>query len=428
MASLLGSGGNQATPQEHEAPLEQQQQQQQQVQQQAGSKLSTPVEELLKESARIISSIDLGDRDGGGGGFGSAIIASEAAAASSGTVGDTAGTPDGAVVSVAVESDAGFTTPRHVLGRSQPSGPAAAGVLGAVPLRYVAGGSTADEVPGAARATAGAQLGGDRPAGAASSSALNMSQVRRDAGELECAEGCMPQLLPCIASLLLPICCAPLPAPAQLLRLAPPAPQMRQRSLQHLSPTSTPLSSLGRQSSRSSVVSSDAGGSTPASGNHARGSVLRHSASPLGAAQQVQHAGHMAAADAEAGAEEGRGAAASHVLCFPDLPAGRAASPAADAAARAEQQAQLRASYQPGPAADMYAYSSDEEESPTEAARRAAAAEAEAAEVLAAARPPAGFGALHSRASSCDLTFYAPFTVHQMGQIEEVGEYGRWHW
>lgn len=194
--------------------------------------------------------------------------------------------------------------------------------------------------------------------------------------------------------------------------LSPPAAplQMRQRSLQHLSPTSTPLSSLGRQSSRSSsVVSSDAGGSTPASGKHARGSVLRHSASPLGATQQAQQAGHAASA------------AASHMLRFPDLPAGRAASPEAAAAARAQQQAQLRASHQSGPAEDMYAYSSDEEESPAAAASRAAAAEAEVAEVLAAARPPSGFGALHSRASSCDLTFYAPFTLHQMGQAEEVG-------
>ena len=196
---------------------------------------------------------------------------------------------------------------------------------------------------------------------------------------------------------------------------------MRQRSLQHLSPTSTPLSSLGRQSSsRSSLVSSDAGGSTPASGNHARGSALRHSASPLGAAQQAQQAqqaGHGAAAGAES---MGRSAAASQALCFPDLPAGRAASPAVAAAGRAEQQAQLRASFEAGPAADMYAYSSDEEESPAAAARRAAAADAEAAELLEAARPPSGFGALHSRASSCDLTFYAPFTQHQMGQAEEA--------
>lgn len=177
VASLLGAGdaagGSQGTPQEQAAPQEQQ------VQAQAGTKLSTPVEELLKESARIISSIDLGDRDGGGG-FGSAIIASEAAAASSGTVGDTAGTPDGAVVSVAVESEAGYTTPRHELGRSRPCGPsAAAPVLAAVPVRYAAGRSTEDEVHAAAgaAAAAAASLGGERPAVAASNSALNMSQV-----------------------------------------------------------------------------------------------------------------------------------------------------------------------------------------------------------------------------------------------------------
>lgn len=172
MASLLGASGGRSAQQEQQASEEQQAQVQQ-----PGSKLSSPVEELLRESARIISSIDLGDRDGGGGGFGSAIIASEAAAASSGAVGDTAGTPDGAVVSVTVDSDAGFTTPRHELGRSQPSASAAAASLGGVPQRYAGGTSAEDEVPGA-RAAAAAAANGDRAAAAASHSALNVSQVR----------------------------------------------------------------------------------------------------------------------------------------------------------------------------------------------------------------------------------------------------------
>ena len=397
VASLLGEAahGSQEAPQEGPAA--------DQPQARPGSKLSTPVEELLRESARIISSLDLGDRDGGGA-FGSAIIASEAAAAASnGELRDTAGTPDGAVVSVAVESEAGFSTPRGAATHSQSGAPAAVPALGTAAQRYA--GASAEEGMAAAGRAAAVQ-GGERPAAAASHGGRSMSQVRL----LEACWGARccrlsPAALACANANALPL--PALPKHFSPVRPPPCPMQMRQRSLQHLSPTSTPLSSLGRQSSRSSVVSSDAGGSTPASSMPARASLLRHSTSPLGAAQQAPHPG---------------GAAASQALRFPDLPTGQAALPPPLAAARAGQQAQLRASYQEQQLAeDMYAYSSDEEETPAAAARRAAAQEAEAAEVLAAARPPAGFGALHSRASSCDLAFYAPFTLHQMGQSEQVG-------
>lgn len=71
-------------------------------------------------------------------------------------------------------------------------------------------------------------------------------------------------------------------------------------------------------------------------------------------------------------------------------------------------------------AAAMYASTSDEEE--LDALPTAAEEATLAAEVLAQARPPRGFGALHSRASSVDLAFFAPFTCDQLGEGALLGE------
>lgn len=193
--------------------------------------------------------------------------------------------------------------------------------------------------------------------------------------------------------------------------------------MQHLSPTSTPLSSLGRQSSRGSAYSSDAGGSTPASSRQLRGSILRHSSSPLGLA--------AAAGGAAATASAGEAGAAlafhshhhhhhHHVAGIPGEPL---SPPCAHCAASQQQQQQLAVAVQQlaqqaaAAAAAMYADTSDEEEDAGLAAGPTAAEEEaeRAAEVLAAARPARGFGALHSRASSIDLEFYAPFSGHQLG-------------
>lgn len=399
VASLLQAGTSQAASRGASrggmaAPSQPAQAQEQP--QSSRSVVSSPVASLLAESARLISSVDMGGPSAGASAFGSAIIpeaaGTSAASQSHGrsATRDTAATPDGAVQSASVggagaaacESDA-YTTPREL------------------------------------------QAGG-------------LSQVR-DGVRCEVALSDAAEQRPQVPA---GDRCAGLCCPERALTLHLPLPplhttQLRQRSMQHLSPTSTPLSSLGRQSSRSSAYSSDAGGSTPASARLFRGSQLRHSSSPLGLAASA--ASGDAAAIAAAAAGEAGTALRSHHHHHHEVGGHHheATSPAcAHCVASQQQQQQLAVAVQQlahqaaAAAAAMYADTSDEEvESEEEEEARRMAAEEEA-EVLAAARPARGFGALHSRAGSVDMDFYAPFTVDRLGagalQQEQVRRRGRW--
>ena len=185
-------------------------------QQQVG-KLSTPVAELLKESARLIRSIDLGAAgdacdaaDAPAAGFGSAIHApSDAAAASHGSVlHDTAATPDSAVVSCTVETERGYSTPRGAAARREPT----VEPVGAQPqhcqLGYAAATSTEDEAPAALRAAAQAASDAERVAAAGSLSARGVGQVSR---LIALPAGASCRHLPPVCSWLTPTCLLSLP-------------------------------------------------------------------------------------------------------------------------------------------------------------------------------------------------------------------------
>lgn len=167
-------------------------------------------------------------------------------------------------------------------------------------------------------------------------------------------------------------------------RSSPALLQLRQRSLQQLSPTSTPLSSLGRQSSRGSACSEDS--LTPRSSlRAARSSQLQRSVSPLGAGP--------AAVEAEAHPAMAANSSAAALL------GGQRARPLEADASSHPQQA---------------------EELPDKGNRYPAVGQAERLPDQAPEEPalPArefGASALHSRASSCDLTYYAPFSMDREG-------------
>lgn len=151
-----------------------------QQQQEQGSRLSSPVANLLRESARLISSVDLGPGGGGGGGFGSAII--PAAAASSGShassARNTAATPDGAVQSAETEADDACSTPRSGAVSQRPQSPAgqAAGAAAsqAWQQRYMAA-TTFEEMVAAVSLAAPAA---EQPEASGAVAGRSLSQVR----------------------------------------------------------------------------------------------------------------------------------------------------------------------------------------------------------------------------------------------------------
>ena len=225
--------------------------------------------------------------------------------------------------------------------------------------------------------------------------------------------------------------------------LALPGVQLRQRSLQQLSPTSTPLSSLGRQSSRSSGGYSSSNGSTPPSSMRlgGRGMMVRRSSSPLGLAAAPGLGAAVVAAEAAATAARGTVAAAPGSLFSPELtstpselPDAERLSTPPDSAPTGATSQQRRAEQPAVPIAQWAAAAAALQQqqehweslpSPPVPGKPAAAAapsheevEEEVAEQEHQQAPalPAGFGAMHSAASSFDLTFYAPFSMDRQGQ------------
>jgi hypothetical protein len=358
----------------------------------APARLSTPVASLLAESARLISSVE--------GGFGSVVNAGgdsggdpSGRGASEGGAAPEAGAAAHSLIPDSPAPDAAFSTPRR--SETQPWQEQAAAAGGAQAGRHAAAAGGEAEGNAAAAQALGAHAGGPPAAVLAARASVQLSQV--GAGRLLLGCLCSPACHAChgqVAS----FCAAgnrgarrPLPPPrAPLL-------QMRQRSLQHLSPTSTPLSSLGRQSSRGSMPSS--GASTPGTGARQRAALLRNS-SPLGAGGAGAAVLEAEAASAAAAARRGIEAAAA-----PTLHDATAARPAfgnlievSPLGAEAWQPAE--------PPLQAFASDSDDELAP---AAEAAGAEGEDALHLQAR----GIVPMHSRAGSFDLTFYAPFSAGQ---------------
>lgn len=358
----------------------------------APAKVSTPVAALLAESARIMSSIDGGQ----GGGFGSSFGCTGAAAASAAAEDDTAATPGAAEhpASAAAEEDpAGFSTPREnavsLRWLEQQQCPPAAGQREQQAerdsqARHCRVATTADEETGSAAAPAAG--GCVEPLMASQAAwpparglqhAASFSQVcAACAGSFQCRSNHWHAQLQQ---------CPHLPVP----RTRPPAHpllQLRRRNLQQLSPTSTPLSSLGRQSSRGSSACSDDGLTPRSSLRAARGSMLQRSASPLGAG--------AAAVPAEARTAVAAHCSASATLC------GQHECPAdVVGVLRSQQTLELLGESGRFSAGRM----------PERLPKRAPEGPLLPAREF-------GASALHSRASSCDLTYYAPFSMDREGQ------------
>ncbi|KAI3430710.1 hypothetical protein D9Q98_005298 [Chlorella vulgaris] len=382
-----------------------QQQQQQEQQASAGCRLSTPVACLLAESARLISSVE--------GGFGSALNSDGSGGGADG--GGAAAQSDTCVA--ATPEPAGQEDGKE---RAEPD--RGEGEAYSTPRGAVAQGWQGRQRPAASQAC---QL---PPGGSAAVADQERAQVPAAA---------VPEAEP-----------GSLSAWGQLS-----VSQLRQRSLQQLSPTSTPLSSLGRQSSRGSVYSSSA--STPGSARRAsRGPLLRTN-SPLGAPAGVDGAGagagaavvqegggrRRAAAVAGLGVEE-RTAGGTDILPplddeddeAADLPVCAPAAELSHAAVAASTHSHSHPSAGSG-GAESTALAEELQRLEQQQWQQAAGAEGllessddefegrlpegdEQEEEDAAHLQACGIVPLHSRAGSFDLTFYAPLSAGQAAHLD----------